>query len=305
MLPLTSFLCDVLPARSNDPYYYRNFLANYTLITIPAIFSQGVLTPGPYEGCSRDEIDTDVNEFIQKLPERSEYRRKMFRTYAQGAMIDPGEMVQDNESRTFVSSFFEERSKEVGLSNRELILSALNASAYLSYFSLFEETLSRLHWSALGRPASGSKISAAEAVSTQLKEILETKKITDIFAEKLAKRSKFFANFDTLSKTWSLLNLIRNRLVHHGNYYTVAYGKKLDDTLGAIFETFQDGEYILERNLFLDTLGPLVEEAQETHRLTFCDALENCMRNLTLFVMESLVLSEREARTKSKPHRMR
>ena len=305
MLPLTSFFCDVLPARLNDPHYYKAFLAQYTLITVPVVFSQGILTPGPYEGCSRDDIDTDVNEFIQKLPERSEYRRRIFPFFSRAAMIDPGEMVQDNEERTFVSSFFEERSKEIGISNRELILSALNASAYLSYFSLLEETLSRLHWTALGRPMGGEKVSAAEAVSTHLKGILEDKKITEIFTEKLAERSKFFANFDTLSKTWSLLNLIRNRLVHHGGYYTVAYGKKLDTSLGAVFETFQDGEYIIERNLFLNKFGPLVDEAQETSRLTFCDALENCVRNLALFVMESLVLSERETRKKGKPRRVR
>lgn len=55
MLPLTSFLCDVLPARSDDPYYYKKFLANYTLITVPAIFSQGVLTPGPASGEDTDD----------------------------------------------------------------------------------------------------------------------------------------------------------------------------------------------------------------------------------------------------------
>ncbi|MBP5953045.1 hypothetical protein [Pseudomonas sp. P42] len=305
MLPIASFLCDVLPAKSNDPYYYKNFLISYTLITVPAVFSQGVLTPGPYEGCSREDIDTDVNEFIQKLPERSEHRRKIFRDYSRAAMIDPGIMVQDNEGRTFFSNIFEERSNEVGLSNRELILAALNSSAYLSYFGLFEETLSRLHWNEIGRKVGGEKSSAAEAISRQLREVLEAKKIFDIFTIKLAERSKFFANFETLSKTWSLLNLIRNRLVHHGSYYTVAYAKKLDESLEAIFETFQDGEYILERSLFLDSFEPLVVEAQETHRLTFCDALENCMRNLTLFVMESLVLSEREARKKIKTHRMR
>lgn len=305
MLPLTSFFCDVLPANSNDPYYYKNFLSSYTLITVPAVFSQGILTPGPYEGCGREEIDSDVDEFIQKLPERSEYRRKIFRDYSRAAMIDPGVMVQDNESRAFFSSIFERRSKELGLSNRELILSALNASAYLSYFSLFEDTLSRLHRNEVGSKVGGDKISAAEAVSRQLREILEAKKIFDIFTTKLAERSKFFANFETLSKTWSLLNLIRNRLVHHGSYYTLAYGKKLDEYLEAVFETFQGNEYIVERNLFLDSFEPLVVEAQETRRLTFCDALENCIRNLALFVMESLVLSEREARKKIKPDRMR
>lgn len=304
MLQLTSFFCDVLPARPGDPNYYKAFLTQYTLITVPALFSQAILTPGDYEGGSRESIDADVNEFIQHLPENSQLRRNHYRHYARAAMIDPGYMIQDKEERTFISGFFEKRAEEINRSNRELILSSLNASAYLSYFGLLEDTLSRLHWIVSGRPTGGDKVSAAETMSTNLKGILEGKNITELFVGHLAERSNFFANFDTLSNTWSLLNLIRNRLVHHGGYYSPAYGKRFDENVENIFRTFNDDEYVLERVFFHDRFGPMVEEVQNTKRLTFCDTLENCIRNLSVFVMESLVLSEREIRHKHKPRRV-
>ncbi|MCK2094596.1 hypothetical protein [Thauera aromatica] len=307
MLPLTGFFCDVLPTERGDPSYYAAFLSQYTLLTVPAIFSQAILTPGPFEGGDKGSLDSDVDMFVNDLPENAKARRKQYRALCHAVHLEPGEMPQDKEERTFVSELFINRSREVGMSNRELILSALNASAFLNYFFLLEDTLKNLHYKTC-RPAKSAKdgatISGGGIISVYLKGILEAKGITSIFNEELARRSKFFANFDTLSATWSLMNIIRNRLVHHGGYYTPGMRGIFSRCLQDIVDTLPGDEHLVTLNLFLDRFEPIEDEVNKTGRLIFCDALENCIRNTSIYVIESLLLSERAARRSNnkKPH---
>lgn len=304
MLPLTSFFCDVLPAKPGDPSYYTAFLTQYTLFTVPAIFSQAVLTPGPFEGGAKEDLDSEVDAFVDDLPDNAKARRKQYRAFCNGALLDPGAMVQENEGRTFVSQFFISRSKKIGISNRQLILSALNASAFLSYFCLLEDILKQIHRERFGFARDGVMVSGGETISVYLKDILEDQEIMASFSEELARRSKFFASFDTLSATWSLMNLIRNRLIHHGGYYSMKSRDKFSERLQDILDTLQGDEHHVTMSLFLDYFETIEDEVTKTGRLTFCNALENCIRNVSLFVMESLLLSERAARRNNnkKPH---
>ncbi|MDH4555743.1 hypothetical protein E8F11_11260 [Pseudomonas sp. BN417] len=304
MLPLTSFFCDVLPARPRDPDYYKAFLTQYTLITVPAIFSQGILTPGSGKVGEKAELDSDVDAFVNELPDNAQARRQLFGKLCFASQLDPGEMIQESEKRTFVSQSFIDRSKEVGISNRELILSALNASAFLNYFCLFEDTIKQIYHRRFGYPKDGTMVAGGEIVSVCLKKILDGNNITESFSKELARRSKFFVSFETLSATWDLMNLIRNRLIHHGGYYGKASKITFKKRLDAIVEELKGDECPVTASLFLDSLEPIEKELTKTGRLTFCNALENCIRNLSLFVVESLLLSERASRRNKhgKPH---
>ncbi|MNC62503.1 hypothetical protein D3C75_1125310 [compost metagenome] len=68
------------------------------------------------------------------------------------------------------------------------------------------------------------------------------------------------------------------------------------ERLQAIVDTLQGDDHAIAVSLFLGCFEPIEDELTETGRFTFCDALENCIRNVSLFVMESLLLSDRAAR---------
>ena len=99
-------------------------------------------------------------------------------------MMNPGDIVQENEKRTFVSDLFIQDAKKYKISNREMIIKSLNTSTFLNYFFLLEDSLKCI--------SDYDYLKGSEVISKALKAILVREKILDKFNSELYKRSKFF-----------------------------------------------------------------------------------------------------------------
>lgn len=295
MLQITAFSCDYLSLKSTDPKYYHEFIKKYTLLTVPIIYSQAILTPDPAVGLTEETLDNDVNQFINHLPDNAANRRDYYRIFRQAAGIDLGEIIQDEEEREFVNQFFEETSDRLGLSNRKLVLSLLNASAFLNYFSLLEDTLKKIYFKINKPQEENERKTGGHTISFYLKKILYLKNIENDFIFELERRSKFFNNFSTLVEMWRLMNLIRNQYIHNGNYYDEESKKKFNKAINDVISKISGNQYNFEKVLFRDKFKPMIKEIKETSQLTFSDILENCIRNICLFVIESLLLCDRKS----------
>jgi len=292
MLPLTSFFCDVLPTKKDDPQYYKAFLSQYTLISVPVLLSQGALIPSGLEG-DKDELDGMIDQTIEEIPVNANLKRQRFAVYTGRALSDQPEMIQCSEDRTFVSELFIEKAKAYNISNRELALSGLNASAFISYFALLEDTLQRIHFEIFGKQERTDKITSWGLISVCLSEILSHKKITEKFTQELATRSEFYLNIEILSSVWELLNFIRNRLIHSGGKLSFnaqkIWHEKLEGIIGA-FKDFNVPEVTLS---FIHHLELIESDFKSSGYLRLNNALENCIRNTCVSIMESLVVCDR------------
>lgn len=293
MLPLTSLFCDVLPAKDDDPHYYKSFLAQYTLITVPVIYSQAIITPE--SASERLYLNNNADNYIADLPSRSATKRKHF-PYITGRALVPGSaMIQDQEVRTFVSELFVEKAKEHNITNLEMILSALNASAFLSYFGLLEDTVKRIYIERFGEPQGESRVFGGGTIYLYLNKILEEGRVKGQFTKELAKRSEFFLNFKTLDSTWNLFNFIRNTVMHEGGNFSKEKQEAFRDKIENIIRSLLRHEVPEVSVGFLHHIESIADEIESTGRIRFTCALENCIRNTCIWVMESLLLSERSA----------
>lgn len=293
MLPLTSLFCDVLPAKEDDPNYYKSFLVQYTLITVPVIYSQTIITP---ESTSeRLYLNNNIDSYIADLPNISTTKRKHFPYITGRALVPDSAMIQDQEVRTFVSELFVKKAKEHNITNLEMILSALNASAFLSYFGLLEDTIKRVYIERYGEPQGESRILGGGTIYIYLNKILEEGKVKGQFTKELARRSEFFLNFRTLDSTWSLFNLIRNTVVHESGNFSKEKQKAFRDKIENIIKSLLKHKVPEISVDFLHHIESIADEIESTGRIRFTCALENCIRNTCIWVMESLLLSERAA----------
>lgn len=296
MLPLTSLFCDVLPAKSDDPEYYKSFLTQYTLITVPAIYSQAIITPE--SAAERVLLNDQVDNFITELPKASLTRRRNFPYLTGRALMPSSAMIQDQESRTFVSAIFIEKAIEHKITNLQMILSAQNASAFLNYFGLLEDTINRIHVEKCGEYQGEKKILGSGTIYLYLNEILNKEKIKGQFVSELAKRSEFFLNFKVLESTWSLLSLIRNTVMHEGGNFSKEKQKAFRGKVENIIKSLSKHNVPEMSVEFLHHFESVENEIKSTGRIRFNDALENCIRNTCIWVMESLLLSERTSSRK-------
>lgn len=113
-----------------DIPYYTDFISKYSYITISCNVSQGALIP--VHGSEKDELDADVTEFINAMPEDSRKKRKFYRVHAKGSHIDVGDVIQENENRTFVSDYFTGEANKNNISPRELVLRTLNCNVFFA-----------------------------------------------------------------------------------------------------------------------------------------------------------------------------
>lgn len=295
MILLNSFLCDVLKPKSNEKIpYYDAFIAQYTSITVSTIVSQCSLMAETYSGLTEEELDNDINGLIDSIPESAEKKRQAYKLLCMGAMIDPGKTVQESEDRTFISEYFVEESNKYGISNRELIIHSLNASAFMNYFILIEDTLKNLYLETTNSDEN-QEIGGSKVVSVCLEGILKEKNLKNSFTNELIKRSKFFINFASLKKIWSLLNYIRNRAIHNNGYYDDNALKIFDKKLEQISKLYQGREsHLLTINMFLTPFENIRENISTHGYMLFNDTLENIIRNISIFIMESLYLCDKK-----------
>jgi len=298
MLALTSLFCDVLPSEPSDPSYYARYVRQYALLTLPTVLTQAMLTAVRSE--EEKILDDEVSHFVASFDENARAKRNAFDLYRDAAGMNSERIVQDEEGRSSISQFFVDQSEVMKISNRELVMSSLRASAFLNYYFLLEDTLKSLYYDTCTPDDSAKGKSGSVVISVFLKDILSSKRAVRFFDGELLKRSQFFTRFGLLTKMWSLMTIIRNVLVHDGGQCDdeeIARISLCVDELVSMLDKDQLVTSVLIGNVF----ASMLTETRKTGRLMFGDDLENCIRNLGLFVMESLILAERAAQRAQEP----
>lgn len=294
MLLLTSFLVDILLYEEDDEItYYKNFISKYSTMTVSAIVSQLTFLPDTYIDMTQETLDNDIENLIKSIPEAAEKRRHAYSHYTLAAGIDSGEIIQNEEKRSFITEAFYKKTKIYSLSSREMIVRELNSSTFLNYFFIIEDTLKNIYFQ---NTNTNKHIGSSKLISEILEGILNYKNIKNIFESELNMRSKFFINFASLNRMWKLLNFIRNRLVHFNGYYD-------DEAITLFIQYYEKILNIYDNNdsmlisisYFIDTIEKYKKQIEKTNYLIIDDTLENIIRNISIFIMESLYVSEKNA----------
>lgn len=300
MLLLTSALFDTLkPSPDKKVKYYSAFVSQHMMTTTSTIVAQCNLMPEMF-GETSQVIDDHIDDFIDRMPASSERITKSYKTYCKGMHIDPGDIIQESEARIFVSDSFKSKSKACGISNRELVIRALNSSAFLEYFFLFESTITKIYRDSY-QPVSERHLvlGGKDVISKCLMEKLKRDGTESLFFDDLKARSKFFINSSQLVSVWRLLNFIRNQQVHSGGIYYGRAKKAFGMYIENICKAYDDSkEMTLAVSLLLDVLEPIQKHIEKRGQIVFNDLLENLMRNYSLFIMESLYLTEKRTSIK-------
>ncbi len=266
MLLLTSALFDTLkPLPGRNVKYYSSFVSQHMMITTSTAVAQCNLMPEMF-GESKKIIDEHIDRFIGVLPESSEGITKAYKPLCKSMHIDPGEITQENEPRIFASDAFEAKSKAYGISNRELVIRTLNASAFLEYFFLFESTITNIY---RRKYQSASErhlmLGGKDVISKCLMGKLKRDGNEAAFFSDLQTRSQFFTNPSQLASVWRLLNLIRNQQVHSAGIYSGRAKKDFGKYIDRICHAYKNqDEMTIPVNLLLQVLEP-VQEHIERH----------------------------------------
>jgi len=294
MLLLTSFLVDVLLYEEDDEIiYYKNFISKYSAMTVSSIVSQLTFLPDTYIDMTEETLDNDIENLIEFIPEATEKRRQVYPYYTLAAGIDSGEIIQNEEKRSFITEAFYKKTKKYSLTSREMILRELNSSTFLNYFFIIEDTLKNIYFQ---NTNSNEHIGSSKLISKILEDIVEHKNIKDIFERELNRRSKFFINFTSLNRMWKLLNFIRNRLVHFNSYYDDEAITLFIQYYEKILKIYYNNDSMqVSISYFMDVIDKYKKEIEETNYLIIDDTLENIIRNISIFIMESLYISEKNA----------
>lgn len=286
MTLLQSCLIDVLKPVEGVFPYYELFLSRYSLITVTAIVSQCSLDPYTYEGMKKENMDKDIDQMINELPAGSKRKRDMYRTLNLAMHVDPGISVQENEQRTFASELFTEDAKKYSLSNREMILRGLNSSAFLNYFFLLEDSLKTIYMDLV--KSKNKFIKGSETINVCLEKVVSETGVKDLFKKELHARSKFFFDMRSLELLWNLLNLIRNQIAHANGFYDAKAKRSFHRRLEDLVKHFTDNIGSISIEMFVDVFEEYEMQVNETNYLIVDDCLENIIRNISIFIMESL-----------------
>ena len=293
MTLLGSCLIDILRPEENVFPYYNSFLSRYSLITVTALVSQCSLMPETYEGMTKSVMDSEIDSMIAGLPEAAQKKRNMYPILCLGAGIDPGKLVQETEERTFVSELFTEEAQRYSLSNREMVLKGLNLSSFLNYFFLIDDCLKDIYIDLCSPPE--TFIGNSKIINVCLEGIISKMDVQDLFFGELYRRSKFFFDFESLDYLWSLMNLIRNQIAHANGFYDEKAKNKFKAKLELLAGHFcGNDELLLSINMILDVFEKHQTQIEETGYLIVDDSLENIIRNMSIFIMESLYICKRD-----------
>ncbi len=293
MTLLQSCLIDVLEPKKGVFPYYDSFLSRYSLITVTAIVSQSALMPETYEGMTKADMDGEIDGMIKELPDSSEEKRNAYSLFCLAAHINPGESVQENEKRTFASELFSEDARRYSLSNREMILRGLNSSTFLNYFFLIEDSLKNIYIDLIN--PRNKFIKGSETIEVCLAQIISKSDITQQFEKELYARSKIFFDIKSLELMWSLLNLIRNQIAHTNGFYDDKAKRSFNRRMESLAQHYSgNDDCLLSINMILDTFEDHETQLGKTGYLVVDDSLENIIRSISIFIMESLYVCNRD-----------
>ena len=293
MTLLQSCLIDVLKPEEGIFPCYDLFLSRYTLITVTAIVSQCSLMPETYEGMTKADMDRDIDGMIEGLSIGAKKKRDMHGILSLAGHIESRASVQESENRTFSSELFVEDAKKHSLSNRDMILRGLNSSSFLNYFFLLEDSLKNIYIDTIN-PRNKS-IKGSEIIDVCLEQIISRADIKEQFEKELHSRSKFFFDIQSLKLLWDLLNFIRNKIAHANGLYDDkakhSFNQKLESLAGHFSE---NNDLFLSINMVIDVFKTHEDQIKKTGYLIVDDSLENIVRNISIFIMESLYVCNRD-----------
>lgn len=289
MTLLQIFSVDVLKPEKNSFRYYELFLSRYSLITVTAIISQSLLLPEIYDNKNKKELDLEIDNMISSLSDAAIKRRKSLKYLLLGAGIQQGETIQDKEERFFAPELFSQDAKKYHLSNREFVIKGLNSSSFMSYFFLLEDTLKNIYIDLI-RPAN-EYLKGSEVISVCLVKILSNEEAKSLFENELKFRSKLFFDIHSLAIFWDLMNFIRNQIAHAGGAYNEKSLKSYRARVDKIADYFREkDDYLESMHMILEIFDRHEKQIKETGYLIIDNSLENIIRNLSLFIMESLYI---------------
>ena len=291
---LSSCFIDFLAPKDDNIPYYNSFLSQYTLITVTALVSQLNLIPEMYEDMSKETLDNDVDGMIKEFSKGAKNKRDTYEMYCLAAHIAPGLQVQRNEKRVFLSEVFSKEAEKYNLSSREMVIRGLNSSAFLNYFFLIENTLKNIYLQKCN-PPSNFFVKGSEIIDVCLVKILNKINKKDKFSSTLLERSKFFIDIKSLSNMWSILNFIRNKIAHSNGYYDEKSIRSFKRRLDTIIKYYADeDDMILSISMLADNFEEYKTQIETKGYLIVDDVLENIIRNFSIFIMESLYISEQQ-----------
>jgi hypothetical protein len=286
---ITANHCDFLTPQQGRVPFYDKFISQYTSIVTATLVSQCNLMPEMFNE-SESVLDKHIDVFIKDIPENALKQREMYRALLMGAMLDAGNVSQENEDRTFVSDSFIQQANSAGISARNLVIRTLNAYAFLNYFFLLEETLRDVYLEVIDDES--KNLGGIKTISYCLKRKLKHSEKMDEFAIELSKRSKFFKDFRSLAAMWEFLNFIRNRQAHYNSMYDEDAKNRLSTLLDTFIQKNSSDDLLMANNIFAMRIDKVIENVNESGQLLFNDTLENLIRNTSVTIMESLYLIE-------------
>ncbi|MCC9162559.1 hypothetical protein LNA76_04390 [Alcaligenes sp. MMA] len=298
MILLQSGFVDVLKPKKGVFSYYELFLVQYSLITVTAIMSQGSFDSENFENINEEDFDKNIDELIKSISLGAVKKRQIYPLLCFSMGVDPGETVQETEERVFATDFFTENAKKYSLSNREMILRGLNLSAFLNYFFLLEDSLKKIYIDLI-KPTN-KFIKGSEVIDVCLREIISMSDVYDCFEKELHKRSKVIPNIKSLSALWGILNLIRNQITHANGFYDKtakkSFYRRSEDFLKQLRE---NSDCVLSISEISNSFLRYENQINSDGFLIIDDEIENIIRNISVFVMESLYVCNLLKKNKS------
>ncbi|CNH77972.1 hypothetical protein ABHY64_000140 [Yersinia enterocolitica] len=287
---LTTSLVDMLkPSKEKKILFYDSFVIEHTLISVSAIVSQVMLLPETYE-VNDGGLDRDIDSLISDLPQSSLKLRRDMKAYYLGGNIDIGVLIQDNEEREFISNLFTSEANKLKISNRELVLRSLNASTFLNYFFLFENSIKKIYIEEY-QTNPDEFLRSKDLISKLLRKKLKKDNTHSLFYEQLYKRTKTLISEKNLNSLWGVLNFIRNQQAHSNGKFDTKAQDILESKIEEYCASYKDEESkdnTLAIKMLLHVLEEILEQVKENGYITFNNSIENLIKNISIMVMESL-----------------
>ncbi|KZM40421.1 hypothetical protein OA92_07310 [Marinomonas sp. SBI22] len=131
--------------------------------------------------------------------------------------------------------------------------------------------------------------------SVCLKGIISKADINQQFEKELYDRSKIFFDIKSLELMWSFLNIIRNQIAHTNGLYDDKAKQSLNRRIENLAKHYRgNDDCLLSITMILDVFEDHNAQVKKTGYLVVDDSLENIIRNISIFVMESLYACNRD-----------
>lgn len=257
-------------------------------MTVSHLVSQGsLITANNNDKCF---YDNQIDDFINSISDIAKDETDLFKMCSLAVQIDQGVLIQEKESRTFLVDLFKDEAKKQSISNRELVLRELNATAFLNYYTLLESSIKKMYFDVLVVDEN-TKINGGEIIEKILDKILSQRGIKHNFETQLALRSKFFLNFNILITTWKIINKIRIRKIHYNSFFNAKDVEYLKKQLNSIVSLYMENEYCsITLSYFYDKIDEIIAQIEKDGYIIFNDVIENIIRNTSIYIMETLYL---------------